>query len=70
MSVFSDALEPCIGQDVEVWLTRLDRPYVGGTLLRVADEGLVIAGKGVVSHWEIERVGCGGREIKVAGLLV
>lgn len=63
---FIAAVRPFVGQEVSVWTVRIDRPYCAGTLLRAAEHGLVIAGKGVVPYDEIDRVACHGQAIAYA----
>jgi hypothetical protein len=57
---FRARIEPYVGKHVAVWKTTLYQPYRAGELLRVSDDGLVIAGHGVVAYPEIGTVDVDG----------
>lgn len=60
---FKTRLEPWVGEEVSVWRSTIFKPYVRGQLLRISDDGLVIAGFGVQPYFEIDKVTRAGEVI-------
>jgi hypothetical protein len=56
---FRKRLYPFAGRTVEVWTTRIDRPYVRGILGRTTSVGMIV-GSTAVHYCEVDALECEG----------